>query len=559
MGLACASSFPSGKPYNHLILKHPATVLVSLVVLLAASLVPAALAGPSSLHAQQGEPASPAPTLLVMPFENTSNSAPGIDWIGESFPEVIGSRLSSSSLSIISRDDRLMVFDRLGLPAAAKPSRATIYQVAQQLDADYVLMGEYRLEGRTLTARARVIDLARLRLSPELSESGPLASLISIQTALAWDTLNALKIPSNGATEQKAQFVARFPPLRLDALENYVRGVAAGNNQERIKYFTEAVRLDPSHGPALLQLGKTYYRAKDYVTAMSWLVKVPATDPAANDAQFYFGLSAFYAGQMDKADSAFRSLSSRLPLSEVYNNLGVVAARLGDRRARGYFEKSVQSDPNDPDYHFNLAVELYREGQAQDASRELRAVVALEPDTEARSFLEAINSAAPPVSKLPLQRIKRNYGELSLQPPAVETTNNTEARPRKNDTASHVTFHVQRGEELLNQGLLAEAEKQFLEAVMLDPNRAGAHTGLARVMETRQDRAGARKEAQTSLRLAPSADAYLVLARLDLAENNSVSAAQNVERALALDPANAAAVGLKRDMAAGPAVRPSPR
>src|SRR5262249_37876358 len=124
-------------------------------------------------------------------------------------------------------------------------------------------------------------------------------------------------------------------------------------------------------------------------------------------------------------------------------------------------------------------------------------------------------------------------------------------RLHKTDLASHVAYHVQRGRELLDQGLPAEAEKQFREALALDPNQPGAHAGLARVMEANQDKAGARKEAQTSLRLSPSAEAYLVLARLDLADNNFAAAAQNVDRALALDPANAAAVALKHDIAAG--------
>ena len=54
------------------------------------------------------------------------------------------------------------------------------------------------------------------------------------------------------------------------------------------------------------------------------------------------GLASFYSGHMDKAEGAFRSLASRLPLTEVYNNLGVVSARRGDRRARGYFEKACR-------------------------------------------------------------------------------------------------------------------------------------------------------------------------------------------------------------------------
>jgi hypothetical protein len=41
------------------------------------------------------------------------------------------------------------------------------------------------------------------------------------------------------------------------------------------------------------------------------------------------------------------------------------------------------------------------------------------------------------------------------------------------------------------------------------------------------------------------------MARLDLAENKSASAAQNLDHALALDPANAAAAALKRDIASG--------
>jgi len=529
----------SAKDYNFVILRNTAGIALVLLFL-------ATLAAPLNSPGQQVESPRPQQMLLIMPFENASTT-PGMDWIGESFPEVIGHRLSSPPLFLVSRSDRLLAFDRLGLPASAKPSRATIYEVAQELDADYVLMGEYRYDGAVFTVRAHLMDMAQLRLGPELSESGPLAGLINMQAALAWDVLNQLKL-TNGLSKQ--QFVAQFPPLRLDALENYIRGTLAGNNKEKIKHFQEAVRLEPGNSLAILQLGKAYYDDRDYVSAINWLSRIPPGDANANEAEFYLGLAAFYGNQMDKAAAAFRTLSLRLPLTEVYNNLGVVSARLGDRRARGYFEKSAQTDPSDPDYHFNLAVELQREGQPQDAARELRAVLALHPDGEARIFLDAI-SAGTPVSRLPMERIKRNYDESSFRQLALEIENTNEARLRKTDVASHVAYHVQRGRELLDQGLSAEAEKQFREAVVLDPNQAGAHAGLARVMEANQDKAGARKEAQASLRLSPSAEAYLVLARLDLADNNSAGAAQNVDRALALDPANAAAVALKQDIAAG--------
>jgi Flp pilus assembly protein TadD len=105
--------------------------------------------------------------------------------------------------------------------------------------------------------------------------------------------------------------------------------------------------------------------------------------------------------------------------------------------------------------------------------------------------------------------------------------------------------------------LPGEAEKEFREAVVLDPGSAAAHAGLAAVLENDQDIAGARNEARMSLKLQPSAEAYLIMARLDLAENKSTSAAQNVDHALALDPANATAVALKRDIASGAAGKAS--
>jgi Tfp pilus assembly protein PilF/TolB-like protein len=510
------------------------------------------MAAPSCIRAQQSEATRQSHMLLIMPFENGS-AAPGIDWIGEAFPEVLGLRMDSGSLFVISRNDRVAAFDRLGIPASAKPSRATVYQIAQELEADYVLMGNYSFDGQTFTARARIMDTNRLRLGSQLIESGPLNNLIKIQTALAWDVLDQLKVPG---TAEKSEFVAKFGPMRLDALENYVRGVLAGSPQEKIKRFQETVRLEPAHTLAMLQLGKTYYGIRNYEQTINWLSKIPRNDPSSNEARFYLGLAAFYSNQMDKADAAFREVATHLPLTEVVNNLGVVAARRGDRQARGYFEKSVETDPNDPDYHFNLAVELYREGDAAGASRELRSTLSLHTDPEARSFLDAIASGATSLPRLPLERIKRNYDESSFRQLAVELENADEARLAQTDPVKHAAFHVQRGQEFLKDGLTSQAEKQFREAVILDPTNAGAHAGLAEVLESNQDPNGARNEAHASLRLKASPEAYLVLARLDLAQNNASDAERNVEQALALDPANAAAIEFKRDLTARTAAKP---
>jgi TolB-like protein len=313
--------------YNLLTLSRPSGI-VSIFLLLIAAALPLCAQGEQSGQFQASH------LLLIIPFENLSGT-PGLDWIGEAFPEVLSTRLNAGALFVISRDDRLSAFDRLGIPASAKPSRATVYQVAQALDADYVLMGDCRLEGANLVVRARLMDMGRLRLLPELAEKGPLDGLINLQTALAWDVLSALQLAGGLSKEQ---FMAQFPTTRVDVLESYVRGVIAGNDLEKIKRFKQAVALDPNNSPAILQLGKAYYGTRDYASALAWLGKVARNDRGYNEAQFYLGLSAFYSDQLDKADLAFRTLVQRLPLTEIYNNLGE------DSPARSP-TSSVQSKP----------------------------------------------------------------------------------------------------------------------------------------------------------------------------------------------------------------------
>jgi Tfp pilus assembly protein PilF len=355
----------------------------------------------------------------------------------------------------------------------------------------------------------------------------------------------------------KNQFLAQFPPIRLDALENYIRGILAANVQEKIKFFKEALRLEPSHTLAMLQLAKTYYKIRDYQSAMTWFSKIPSSDGNYNEGQFFFGLSALYAGQLEKAETAFRALALRLPLTEIYNNLGVVSARRGEKRARGYFERTLQIDPNDPDYHYNLALALLREGDTAGATKQLRESLTLVPNQDAKSLLDAVTAGSIARDRLPPERIKSNYDESSFRQLALEIENATEVRLQQADAPTQAAFHLQRGRQLLEEDLSSEAEKEFRKAIILDPTSAEAHAGLARVFELVQDNIGARNEARAALNLKPSVDVYLLLARLDLADKKTAAAAHDVDQALALDPSNASAAAMKRDIALAGSKGPS--
>jgi Tfp pilus assembly protein PilF len=492
-------------------------------------------------------------TLVVLPFENRSH-APGLEWIGEAFPEVLSERLGSPVLFAVPRASREYAFDRLGVPSSAKVSRATLYRIAEQMDVDQVVVGWFAYDGTTFSAHSQLLNMRALRLSPELIESGPLPKIIEVMTALAWD-LQRLSAPA--LTISRNDFIASWPPVRLDAFENYVRGVTATSKQEQITRLREAVRLNPNYAQALLSLGKAQYESRDYANAAKTLNNVNRSDPAALEANFYLGLASFYSNDLDTAENAFVYVASLLPLAEVINDRGVVVARKGKRSATEYFQRAALSDPKDGDLHFNLAVSLLRAGNSVDGIQHLKEALALEAsDQEAKSLLDsASSSAANP--RLPLERMKANYDEASFRQLEWQVRRANEDRLAHADPETHARFYCERGEQMLSQGFVLEAEKEFRDAIEHDPALAEAHTGLAQSLETRSASIpaatvveAARNEARTAIRLKPNAEAYLVLARLDLRENKSDSAAESVAKALELEPESAAALVVQKMVAA---------
>jgi len=471
-------------------------------------------------------------TLIIMPFENASG-APGLQWISEAFPEILSQRLAGPTVFTLTRDDRLRAYERAEIPAEVLPTRATLFRLVEQMDVDYVVFGRYMFDGRILTARAQLLDVQRRRLFAESQESGPLPELIQVQSALAWDLLHTLR-PSISIDKQA--FTTSGPSLRLDALENYVRGIIAGTATEKIQHLREAARLNPSYN-------------------------VSPNDPSAHEADFFLGLSAYEVGDFSRAQEAFSRVAVQLPLPEVYNNLGVVAARLGDRKqAVSYLRRTVEADASDPDYEFNLGNALLQSGDSEEATRHLNLYLNLRPtDREARSLLDALSDASRSNILRGVEgRLKSNYDESSFRQLVLGIQSAAEERLAQTPATTHAQYHVGRGQELLSAGFATEAEREFREATKLDPANAEAHAGLARALEAGNDIAGARVEAEAALSIKVFVDPLLLLARLDLRDNRTDAAADRVDRALKLDPANVSALTLKRAVAARAAQKPQP-
>lgn len=518
----------------------------------ALSLALSAILISTALASGQANPAS-GRTLVVIPFENTSPT-PGLDWVSEAFPEVLREQLNSPLLYVASREDLVRAYDRQGIPVGLHPSRATLYRLAEQMDVDYAVLGSYKYDGASLTATAQLLDMREQKLLPAAIESGALPDLGAVQSALAWDLLRAIR---PGFSMTKSQYLATHAPVRLDALEHFVHGETASTLDQKEQEYKEAVRLNPSYGEAWLELGKTYFAQRSHQAAIAAFSHISSVLPMAREANFYLGLAAYEHGDFARAESAFQFVAARLPLAEVYNNLGVVAGRRGRKNSVEYFQRALRNDPSDPDYHFNLGIALNQTGDTAGANREFRAALERRPnDAEARSLLDSLSPSpssvvhASSVAKLPPQRIKLVYQEDAFRQLTTEMQGWVEQRFAQSDARSHARFHVERGKELLAYGFTAEAGDEFRHAASVNPASPAPLVGLAEVALARSDNRDARAQAEAALRMHESAEAYVVLVRLDLSENRVEAAATNLKSALRLEPGNAEAQVLQRTLAA---------
>jgi tetratricopeptide (TPR) repeat protein len=362
-----------------------------------------------TLHAQ---------TVLALPFFNHADSA-NLDWIGESIAETLRDAMTPEGVLVLDRGDRLEAYRRLSLRPGAELTLASIVKVGESLDASLEIYGSYEVPSKgTLRITARILDLQRTTQSPELSESGAMEDLATLEYRLGWQALRQMhwkSLPSEDG------FLQARPPVRLDAVESYVRGLLAASPDQQHLFFTRAARLDPNYSQPCFQLGKIFWGKKDYKIAAGWLARVTSSDPHYLEAQFFLGLCRYNMADFNGAVQCFRTVAASVPLNEVYDDLGAAESRLNQsEEALENFRKALEGDGSDPDYHFNVGYTLWRAKQFDAAAESFRAVLERNPDdTEATTLLgRALQKEGPRPGDSKFEareRLKTDYEEIAYR------------------------------------------------------------------------------------------------------------------------------------------------
>jgi tetratricopeptide (TPR) repeat protein len=509
--------------------------------------------------------------FLVFPFEN-SGASPRLDWIGEGLEALTIQKLSAAGQQVYSHEGRMDEMDRAGLPPNAKLSRATMLHIAQDMDADYVVFGNFTSDGTSLTVNARILRVNPVALLPSVRESGPLDSMMNLYTRVSWRLLTTIdhNFPLSLADFSKLQRT-----IYLGAFEQYIRGLLANEDETKIRDLKEAARLEPNWPDPAFSLGQVYFTRNDCASALTWFARVPPTNERSVEATFATGVCYLRLNQPEKAEKVFSRLQEDLKsnmvsgadLPEILNNLALARARQGKLGvALPLLARARDLDPDEDDYPFNFGLLSLQNNDLAAATSEFRSAIQREPDNpEDRAFLlysleragkkeeaaearDAAGAAFGP-NGLPVLRLDGNPESLAKYQRVRVELDTTELRlqlatpaPAGTATAESAATldpaiaHIRRGRQELGAGHLDSAEKEFRAALAADPKNALAHHELADVYRRRGKLDEAVQELQTSLALRESATGRVLLARIYLEEKKPELARAEVEKAVKLAP-----------------------
>ncbi len=204
-----------------------------------------------------------------------------------------------------------------------------------------------------------------------------------------WDWRNELSIFSSGLK------VTRDNAKLLNNVGHALEGRA--EYPEALKYFHEAVRVEPDDIGGHINVGRVYNHMKRFAEAEEAYLKakslLPKSRPgetyqarvAPNHLNVFLNLATLIAqngSRLEEADSLYRqAISMRADYTQAYINRGDILLRLNrTQEAREVYEKALAFENDNPDLLYNMGVVLLGQGEYNEAMAYLNKALEYDPD-----------------------------------------------------------------------------------------------------------------------------------------------------------------------------------
>lgn len=288
-------------------------------------------------------------SIAVLPLANLS-ADPEQEYFADGMTEQLTTDLGQiSALRVISRTSAMHY----------KKTNKTVPEIARELHVDAVVEGSVERSGDQVRITAQLIEAPTDRHLWAKKYERDLRDVLSLQDDVAQAIANEVRIK---LTPQEQIHLANARPVKPEAHEAYLRGLyelrkeTPEGIEKAIKYFEQALALDPADALAYAGIADAYY---DQSTILRAPLEVMPKAKAA----------------------AARAIELDDTLTEAHASLGYVKLTFDWDwpSAEREFRRSLELNPNLPRAHAGYAHYLLTLRRTEEASQELFRAQTIDP------------------------------------------------------------------------------------------------------------------------------------------------------------------------------------
>ena len=321
-------------------------------------------------------------SIAVLPFRNLSPDPENEYFTDGITEEIINALTKVESLRVASRTSAF----------AFKGRDEDIRKIGEQLGVRTVLEGSVRRAGSRLRVAAELVNVADGYHLWSDRYDREMADIFAIQDEIALAIANTLKVRLLAADE--GALVSRATD-DVEAYNHYLKGKYFFNRRvprEAISEFEQAIARDPEYAPAYTGLADAYCifafyggipTLEAFAKARAAASRAQEIEPDSPDVHVALGLVEHYFGwDFEREDREFLRAIELAPRSAAaYSWLALKRTYVeGPAAARPFALKARDLEPLSPNIQVNVAWTYFAERQFEEAEREMRRALELDPD-----------------------------------------------------------------------------------------------------------------------------------------------------------------------------------
>jgi TolB-like protein/thioredoxin-like negative regulator of GroEL len=297
--------------------------------------------------------------------------------------------IAEEILNLLARVPDLRVISRTSA-FAFKDSELPIPEIARQLNAAFILEGSVRKAGDQLRITAQLIEAGVDAHRWSQTYDRRLENVFDIQDEIAAHVVDALKSTLLGNAPKSQRLDEEAYTLALQARYLWNRR-GAGDEQEALKLYQQAVRIDPGYAPAWTGLSVAYAVAalkermdpsEGLRLAREAVDRALALDPNSAEARVRLGQALGREGDTAGMLEQFRRAFAAEPNNPLA--LGIMAQQAGRQgeieEVVRLYDRAAAVDPLSAIWHTNKAYALTQHRRADAAQEALERAYELNGD-----------------------------------------------------------------------------------------------------------------------------------------------------------------------------------